>query len=124
MIRERTLKIVLLVVGLLFLSGVLTLLQPMTPDVAQEQMLSVIYATLGIFLLSAFRRPSEHRSLIAFTAWSSISHGVFMLIQAFRGAIPRSDLRHGVILLIVIGIVLGVLVPAKAAAAQVSAVEA
>lgn len=33
-----------------------------------------VYATLGIFLLLASRNPSANRSLIAFTAWSSLVH--------------------------------------------------
>jgi hypothetical protein len=121
MIRERALKVVLVVVGLLCLSGVLTLVQPMTANVAQEQMLSVIYATLGVFLLLAFRNPSAHRSLIAFTAWSSLTHGTFMLVQVFHGAIARGDMLHGVVPLIAIGIVLLVLTPAKRSGIQTAA---
>jgi hypothetical protein len=65
--RERALKIVLVVVGLIF-SG---LLYPLTMFVRQEPALAMmlsIYVTLGIFLLLAVRAPSANRSLIAFTA--------------------------------------------------------
>src|ERR1700753_4276644 len=35
----------------------------------------------GGFLLIAAKRPSEHRSMIALTAWWNISHGAVMAIQ-------------------------------------------
>jgi hypothetical protein len=37
-------------------------------------MMFSVYVTLGIFLLLAVRNPSASRSLIAFTAWSSLAH--------------------------------------------------
>ena len=77
--RERALKVVLVLVGLIFLFGVYPLMmflwpsgwrwQPNQPE--YEQMILGVYATLGIFLLLAARNPSENRSLIAFTAWSA-----------------------------------------------------
>jgi len=72
MSRERVLKIVLLVVGVIF-SG---LIYPLTMFVRQEPALAMmlsLYVTLGIFLLLAARDPSANRSLIAFTAWSSLA---------------------------------------------------
>src|SRR5262245_54414996 len=47
------------------------------------QMICGIYAVLGIFLIAAARNPSEHRSLIAFTIWSSVVHAGIMAAQAF-----------------------------------------
>jgi hypothetical protein len=41
-----------------------------------------IYATLGVFLLLASRDPLAHRSLIAFTIWSSVVHGGIMAAQS------------------------------------------
>ncbi len=80
--RERALQVVLTLVGLIFLVGVYPLMmflwpsgwrwQPNQPE--YEQMILGVYATLGVFLLMASRRPAEHRSLIAFTAWSSLVH--------------------------------------------------
>ena len=75
MSRERVLKIVLLVVGVIF-SG---LIYPLTMFVRQEPALAMmlsLYVTLGIFLLLAARNPSANRSLIAFTAWSSLAHAI------------------------------------------------
>jgi hypothetical protein len=52
-------------------------------DPALAMMMS-LYATLGVFLLLAARNPFEHRSLIAFTAWSSFAHAALMAVQEFR----------------------------------------
>jgi hypothetical protein len=45
------------------------------------QMICGVYAVLGAFLIAAARNPSEHRSLISFTVWSSIVHAGIMAIQ-------------------------------------------
>jgi hypothetical protein len=74
--RERALKILLAVVGLFFVAGtyplVTSMLHPKQSDFPDQMLLS-IYVTLGIFLLLAVRNPSAHRSLIAFTGWSSLA---------------------------------------------------
>jgi len=62
--------------------------------------------TLGVFLLLALRSPAAHRSLIAFTAWSSLVHGATMGVQAWRNDLARVDLVRAVIPLAVIGLVL------------------
>ncbi len=115
MIRERALKVVLLLVGLLFVAGVYPLLRMQANP--GEQMLGVVYITLGVFLLLALRNPAANRSLIAFTAWSSFAHAGIMAVQAFRDLIPRSDLLVAVLPLFVIGLVLIVLTPARVKAA-------
>lgn len=56
MVRERVLKVVLVVVGLLFVAMAYPLVA-MRLDEALQMMLSV-YVTLGIFLLLAARNPS------------------------------------------------------------------
>jgi drug/metabolite transporter superfamily protein YnfA len=109
--RERALKIVLVLVGLLFSAGVYPLMMFVRQDPALAMMLS-LYVTLGIFLLLAARNPSANRSLIAFTAWSSFVHAALMGVQAFRNLIPRGELI-GVAALIIIGIALIALAPAK-----------
>jgi len=111
MIRERALKVVLLLVGLLFVAGVYPLLRMQANP--GEQMLGVVYITLGVFLLLALRSPAANRSLIGFTAWSSFAHGGIMAVQAFRDLIPREDLLFAVLPLFVIGLLLIVLAPAK-----------
>ncbi len=112
MIRERALKVVLVLVGLLFLAGVYAL-RRWQPDLACEQMLGGVYATLGVFLLLALHNPSAHRSLIAFTAWSSLVHGAIMAVQAFLNVIPRVDLLRAVLPILVIGVALLALAPPK-----------
>src|SRR6201988_1012942 len=55
--RERALKVVLVVVGLLFCAGVYPLILMAKQDPALAMMMS-LYVTLGIFLLIASRNPS------------------------------------------------------------------
>jgi hypothetical protein len=109
--RERALKVVLVVVGLIFCG----LVYPLTMFVRQEPALAMmlsVYVTLGIFLLLAARDPAANRSLIAFTAWSSFAHAALMAGQAFRNVIPRGEL-WGVAALVIIGVALIILAPAK-----------
>ncbi len=117
--RERALKIVLVLVGLLFSALVYPLLMFVRQEPALAMMLSV-YVTLGIFLLLAARNPSGNRSLIAFTAWSSFAHAALMAVQSFRNLIARGELL-GVAVLVIIGAALIVLAPAKQSVEQVSA---
>jgi len=120
--RERALKVVLVLVGLLFSAGVYPLVMFVRQEPALAMMLS-LYVTLGVFLLLAARNPSAKRSLIAFTAWSSFAHAGVMGVQAFRNLIPRGELL-GVAALIVIGGALIVLAPAKQSVERTSAVGA
>jgi hypothetical protein len=109
--RDRALKVVLIVVGLIFCALIYPLIMFTRQEPALAMMLSV-YVTLGIFLLLAARDPSANRSLIAFTAWSSLAHAALMGFQAFRNLIARGELI-GVAVLIVIGITLIVLAPGR-----------
>ena len=109
--RERTLKIALVLVGLLFSAAVYPLMMMVKQDPALAMMMS-LYATLGVFLLLAARNPSANRSLIAFTAWSSFAHAALMAVQAFLNLIPRRELV-GVVVFILIGVALIVLAPAR-----------
>ena len=111
--REAALKIVLAVVGVLFLA----LTYPLIVFVRQEPALSMmfsLYVTLGVFLLLAIRDPAANRSLIAFTAWSSFAHAALMGTQAMRNMIAQGEMI-GVAVLIIIGAVLIALAPAKRA---------
>jgi hypothetical protein len=116
--QERALKVVLVLVGLVFLALVYPLVIFLRQEPALAMMLSV-YATLGIFLVLASRNPSANRSLIAFTAWSSFAHAAVMAVQAFRNLIPRGELS-GVAVLVVIGVALIALNPAKPSVERVS----
>src|SRR5467141_4558415 len=98
MIRERALKAVLILVGLLFSAGVYPLTMFLSREPALAMMLS-LYVTLGIFLLLAVRNPSANRSLIAFTAWSSFAHAAVMAVMAFQRADERGELLIAVAVL-------------------------
>jgi hypothetical protein len=116
--RERTLKVVLVVVGLIFCA----LAYPSIVFVKQAPALAMqfsVYVTLGIFLLLASRKPPANRSLIAFTAWSSFVHAILMAGQAFAGLIARGELI-GSAVLVVIAIALIVLAPAKESVERLS----
>jgi hypothetical protein len=120
--RERALKVVLVVVGLLFAATVYPLMLFVKQDPAVAMMMS-LYVTLGIFLILAARNPSANRSLIAFTAWSSLAHAAVMSIQAFRNFVARGELI-GSAVLVIIGVALIALAPAKQAVEKASAVSA
>jgi hypothetical protein len=109
--RGLALKIVLGVVGLLFLSSGYLLVLYIRQEPALAMMLS-LYVTLGVFLLLAIRNPTAHRSLIAFTAWSSFAHAAVMGFQVWCKMISSGELV-GVAILAVIGGFLIALAPAK-----------
>jgi hypothetical protein len=109
--RELALKIVLAVVGIVFLFLAYPLVLFMRRDPATSMMFS-LYVTLGVFLLLAIRNPSSSRSLIAFTAWSSFAHAVVMGTQACRNMVAHGELI-GVGVLVAIGVALLALAPAK-----------
>lgn len=119
MARQRALKVVLVVVGLLFLAAVLPvaggILHPDQSDTGDTMMMS-LYATLGVFLLLAARDPSTHRTLIAFAAWSSFAHALVMSLLGLRIPSDRDGFLIGSAMLVVIGAVLLALAPAKPAA--------
>jgi hypothetical protein len=109
--RERALKIALVLVGLVFTAAVYPLMMFLSREPALAMMLT-LYVTLGIFLLLAARNPAAHRSLIAFTAWSSFAHAAVMAVQAYRKIIERGELV-GVVGLVIVGAALIMLAPAK-----------
>jgi hypothetical protein len=120
--RERALKVVLVVVGLLFCAAVYPLMLMAKQDPALAMMMS-LYATLGIFLLLASRNPSTNRSLIAFAAWSSFAHAGVMSFQALLNMISRRELI-GSAVFIIIGVALISLAPEKRSAERPSAAAA
>ena len=123
--RERLTQIVLVIVGLLNLALIYFLYMDLHIDLRHsswllerknevEPMFLSFFIPVGVFLLLAARRPSEHRSMIALVAWWNIFHGVVMAIQTVEARI------HGVhrdftdvVVTIVIGGVLLALLPAK-----------
>ena len=126
--RERALKLLLLLVGLLFVAGLYPLLPALLhahSDVSGgDKMMLSIYVTLGVFLLLAVRNPGAHRSLIGFTAWSSFAHGAVMAVMAVQIPAERTSLLIAVSVLALIGVALLALAPAKPAPQHFSATAA
>jgi drug/metabolite transporter superfamily protein YnfA len=120
--RERALKVVLVLLGLLFVAAVYPLRMMLRQDPALAMMMS-LYVTLGIFLLLASRNPSANRSVIAFTAWSSFAHAAVMAVQASQNMIERRELL-GVAFFGIVGVALIALAPAKPPVERMSAVAA
>jgi tryptophan-rich sensory protein len=116
MARQRSLQVVLVLVGLLFTAAVLPVIgglrDPAGSDTGDTMMMS-LYMTLGIFLLLAARNPAKHRSLIAFTAWSSFAHALTMGTQGLEMPQMRTGFLIGSGVLVVIGVLLIVLTPAR-----------
>ena len=122
--RERALKVVLVLVGLLFSAGIYPLTMSLwklsKSDYGDDMMLS-LYVALGIFLLLAVRNPSANRSLIAFAAWSSFAHGAVMAVLAVHIASERVSLLSAVAVLVIIGVALIALAPAEQSGERASA---
>ncbi len=115
--RRQALSVALRVFGVAFL-----LIYPLmrfwpsgwawTPGQSEyEQMIIGIYATLGIFLIWASRRPEAHLSLIWFTVWSSVVHGGIMAVQAAVDMSERGHLAGDVPALFLAAAVLAYLTP-------------
>ncbi|MBD2242511.1 DUF6632 domain-containing protein [Nostoc sp. FACHB-888] len=113
--QHRYLRIALVVVGIAFL-----LVYPLMKvwpsgwawqpgQYEYEQMIVGVYATLGVFLLWASRKPEVHLSLIWFTVWSSFVHGLIMAVHAVIDPAERGHLFGDVPALILVAIVLGFL---------------
>ena len=115
--RRQALSVALRVFGVAFL-----LVHPLmrfwpsgwawTPGQSEyEQMIIGIYATLGVFLIWASRRPEAHLSLIWFTVWSSVVHGGIMAVQAAVDMSERGHLAGDVPALFLAAAVLAYLTP-------------
>jgi hypothetical protein len=116
MLRERALKVTLVLVGLLFSAAVYPaiggLFDPAHSDTGDTMMMSLYFA-LGVFLLTSARNPGAHRSLIAFAAWSSFAHAAVMSTLGFEITSQRTGFLVGSALLVLIGAALVVLAPRK-----------
>ncbi len=88
------------------------------PDVQSDYALMIagIYATLGVFLLLAARKPLANLSLIWFVVWSSIVHAGIMAIQALTNPHNVSHLIGDIPALLIIAAVLAILTPRHAQA--------
>jgi hypothetical protein len=116
--RIKYLRIALLLVGLIFTFGIypLTILWPSgwSWHMGQSdylQMILGIYATLGVFLMVASRKPLAYISLIWFTVWSSVMHAAIMAVQSFVNPMHRGHLLGDVPALLVVAAALALLTP-------------
>jgi hypothetical protein len=109
--RERALKVVLIIVGMLFLATIYPLLRLREETL---QMMLSLYVTLGIFLLLASRNPSANRSVIAFAAWSSLAHAAVMTVQSWHDVSERVHLLGGSLAFVIVGVALIALAPGTA----------
>ena len=119
--REHLTQIVLVIVGLVNLA----VIYPLYMDLRHsswlleqknevEPMFLSFFIPVGVSLLVAARRPSEHRSMIALAAWWNISHGAVMAIQSVEAWIHGVHRNFtDVIVVLVIGGVLLALLPTK-----------
>jgi hypothetical protein len=122
--RVRYLRVVMVLVGLIFILGVYPLMmawwpsgwrwEPNQPE--YEQMILGVYATLGIFLVIGSRDPLRHLSLIWFTVWSSIVHAGIMTMQALKMPGERGHLLGDIPALAVVAVALAILTPRGAVA--------
>lgn len=111
--KERFLKIALRVFGIIFLFVYpLGYIWPSGwvwhggEGVYYLQMISGIYAVLGIFLIIAANNPAANRSLISFTVWSSIVHAIIMAVQALGDENESGHLVGDVPALLIVAAVL------------------
>ena len=116
--RLRYLRVMLAVVGLIFVFGIYPLGVVWPSGWAWGHghshylmMILGVYATLGVFLLIASKNPAAHTSLIWFTVWSSVVHAVIMAVQALTDGAERGHLIGDVPALLVAAIVLAALTP-------------
>ena len=124
--RERLTQIVLVIVGLLNLALIYFLYRDLRhsswlleQNNECEPMFLSFFIPVGVFLLMAAKRPAEHRSMIALVAWWNISHSAVMAIQtveAWMHGVHRNF--TDVIVILVIGVVLLALLPAKRVAVR------
>jgi len=115
----------MVLVGLLFVAAIypvlMALWHPGPSDDTGDTMMMSLYFTLGVFLLLAARNPSAHRSLIAFTAWSSFAHAVVMSLLGFHLPSEQVGFWIGSAILAVIGAALLVLARPKQSVDPLSA---
>jgi FtsH-binding integral membrane protein len=115
--RHRYLSIALVIVGIAFL-----LIYPLMqlwasgwawqPVQHEDQlMIAGVYATLGVFLLIAARKPEANLSLIWFTVWSSVVHALIMAVQVAIDPRESGHLVGDIPALILVSVVLGFLTP-------------
>jgi len=116
MLQERALRIVLFMVGLIFLAGVYPLITSIREgwQANKEDSLPMaisLYVMQGIFLLLAARNPLANRGVITFAAWLNIAHAAVMVIMSIHLPHERQDLLVASAIFVLIGALLTALLP-------------
>jgi len=118
--RERALQVVLVLVGLFyfawiyFLFGALWHSRWLHENQEALPMFVSLNMVLGVFLIFAAKEPAKHRSLIAYGAWSSLTHASTMAIQtaeAWAHGIHRDP--WDIVIIGIIGVALLALLPRR-----------
>ena len=118
MSRDKALRVLLVLFGLIFVAGVYPLITSVrsgwqaNKEDAEPMGLS-LYVTMGIFLLIAARNPSANRGVITFAAWLNIAHATVMAVMAIHVTSAREGLLIAAAVFGVIGAALIMLAPAK-----------
>ena len=116
MIRERTLRIVLVLVGLIFVAGVYPLITSVRSgwQANKEDPLPMglsLYVMIGVFLLVAARNPVANRGVIVFAGWLNIAHAAIMTVMAVHLPNEREDMLIASAIFAGIGVILILLPP-------------
>jgi uncharacterized membrane protein YhdT len=116
--RQRALRILLVLFGLIFVAGVYPLISSVRSgwQANKEDSLPMglsLYVMMGIFLLLAARNPSANRGVIVFAAWLNIAHATVMTVMAVHLPNERQGLLIASAVFAGIGAVLILLAPAK-----------
>lgn len=119
--RERTLQVLLVVLGLFYSFWGYLLFEElwrskwMGHSDVMPMFLS-LNTVLGVFLLLAVKHPAKHRSVIAYGAWSSLGHAFTMTImslEAISHGTHRKDSPEDIVIFTVIGVAVLLLLPRK-----------
>ena len=121
--RERLTQAALVIVGLFNLALIRFLYKDLWHSAwllqgknEIEPMFLSVFITVGLFLLLAVKRPSQHRSMIAFIGWWNITHSSVMVVEtveSWKHHIHRNF--DDVIIFFVIGVILLALLPPTSA---------
>ncbi len=116
--RDKALRVLLVLFGLIFVAGVYPLItsirdgwQANKEDA--EPMAIALYVMTGIFLLAAARDPAANRGVIVFAGWLNIAHAAVMTVMAIHLPNERQDMLIASAIFAGIGAALILLAPAR-----------
>jgi hypothetical protein len=118
--RLQVLRVVLILVGLVFLAG----FYPLVTSIREgwqankedaEPMGISLYIVQGVFLLMAARDPETNRGVITFTACLNLAHAAVMTVMSIHLPNERQDLLIASAMFGFIAVALLVLLPSRGA---------